>query len=181
MKKNFVISIIVIISCIVFYFILDQRLYYYGKSSFNFYHPLPLKIKPVFRHDFEGGFYLEDQHGFALISTGDYQYVGSSLKLAVKEILMYGYTDAKLIVLVKDTSGKKYFIEYIRNNNLSSKRDMIINIFESKTFIISKEEYTWVNVENDSFKRVELLRNYLVVVIIISFLISIYFAKRAKH
>ena len=53
----------------VAYFALDRQLFYYGKHDLNIYNSLPLKIKPEFRYDFEGGFVLWDEYGISLESS----------------------------------------------------------------------------------------------------------------
>lgn len=123
--KTYKIFFIVTLILGVLYLLLDRQLFYYGKNNFNIYGSLPLKVKPVFRYDFEGGFALEDEHGFQLISRGDCQYVHSDIKLNVKNIIGYGYADDTLIAFIENADGRKYFIEYIKNNKLPTTATML--------------------------------------------------------
>lgn len=170
MKKTL---IILIISTIIVYFILDKKLYYYGKNNFDIYNSLPLKIKPVFMYDFEGGFYLEDEYGFSLISKGINQYVGSERKFSIREIIKYGYTDKKLIVSVVDSTNKKYFIECIKNTSIKSNQDMIINVLDENA-IVNIEDYKWIEINHEYFKKIEIIRDYILISLILLSCLTIY-------
>ena len=59
MKKAIIILAVFLVLVSV-YFVLDRKLFLYGRNDLNIYSSLPLKIKPEFRRDFEGGFELID-------------------------------------------------------------------------------------------------------------------------
>lgn len=158
----------------VLYFALDRHLFYYGRNDFGFYRSLPLKVKPVFRYDFEGSFALEDEFGFRIISTGECQYVHSDIKLDVKNIIKYGYTKDTLIAFIENVDGKKYYINCFKNINSAIKQDMIINISDERVFNYP-EKLEWVEIEKNIkyARKVEILRNYTRFVFITLFLVLI--------
>jgi len=167
----------------VLYFTLDRQLFYYGKNDINIYGTLPLKVRPVFKYDFEGGFALEDEHGFRLISRGDCQYVHSDIKLNVRNIIGYGYAEDILIAHIENADGRKYFIECTKNNNPTSKQDMIIKVLDEGVRINLKE-LKWIEIEKNTkyIRKVELLRNYTMFILITLFLVLFYLmVKRAKR
>ncbi len=174
MKKNKIIVISILI-LVTLYFVLDRQLFYYGKNDIDIYKSLPLKIKPENRLDFEGGFSLEDEYGFSLISKGECQYVHSEIKLNVKEIINYGYNDETLIVFIEDESGSKYFIEFLKNNDIHSKQDISVNI-QNESTSIDLEKFKWIEIKNNEsqIRKLELFRNYTLIIISISILILIF-------
>lgn len=165
----------------VLFFALDRQLFYYGKNDFNIYGALPLKIKPVFRYDFEGGFALEDGYGFRLISRGDCQYVRSDIKLNVKNITGYGFAEDTLIASVVSIDERKYFIKCVKNNNPAFKQDMIINVLEEGV-PINQKGLKWVDLEKDRkyIRMVELFRNYSIVMFIVLFLVFVYWTYKKR-
>lgn len=164
-KKILTVLTLIIISVISYFAIkLDKKLYYYGKNIFSFHNPLPLNIKPVFRYDFEGGFALEDEHGFYIISQGKHQYMNSKMEFSIKEIIKYGFTDEKLIALIEDIKGEKYYIECLNNGDKHSKQDMIINVLDEITSI-HLEEYKWIKIEH--LDKIELHRSLLIFVFVV--------------
>ncbi len=178
MKKTLIIFLSIIVISLINYFILDRQLYYYGKSNFNFYQSLPLKIKPQYwGYDMGNlGFVLLDENEMTLISSGS-KYWASNIE--VKKIIKYGYTDEKLLAIVVDSTYRKYFIKCIKNIDVQSKQDITINVLDDKT-PINYEEYKWVEINESYFRKIELIRNYLVITFIISFLISIYLVIRLR-
>jgi hypothetical protein len=175
MKKTLVIFLVLIVISLITYFALDRQLYYYGKSNFNFYQSLPLKIKPQYwGYDMGNlGFVLVDESAMTLISKGDCQYLGSDLKFTIKQIIKYGYTNERLVAEVKDTLGEKYFIECLKNDDVHSKQNMIINVWQQK-IPLNIKEYKWIEIKEAYFEKIERIRNYLVITIVVLLLISAY-------
>lgn len=160
MKKTLLILLILIISCIVAYFKFDKKLFYYGKSNFDIYRPLPLKIKPVFKKDYKSEFRLEDEEGFSIASRGVHQYIGSDMEINIEKIIAYTFTNQKLNILIEDVHKKKYFIECSENTDYQSKQEMKIKVLAiNDNYDIDVK--TWINIDGNSLKKAELIRNYL--------------------
>lgn len=180
-KKNLIIiSLILFTVFVTAYIITDQKLYFYGTNSFSFYNPLPLKVKPVFRPDFEGGFALEDNDGFFLVSRGIYLYRFSPIKLSVSKIIGYGYTRDKIIALISDSSEHKYLIEFSQNPNASKGPNIIANVFNVNS-TINLNKYVWINVENSDNSKIEVLRKKLGVLCLVFFILAVFIIIRYKR
>lgn len=177
MNKKIIILIISIslIVSLTMYFIADKKLYYFGKNRFDIYESLPLEVKPIFQPSFEGGFALEDKNGFFLVSNGIYQYRFSQTELSVKQVLGYGYKHEQLIVLIKDSSEKKYVIEFFKNPDISQNPYILAKVFYSNG-VINSNEYKWIDVKNGNYADTEILRNRLGVICLVLLAILIYFA-----
>lgn len=169
--RIFKILLAIILIMGVVYFVLDRQLFYYGKSDFNFYGLLPLKINPEYRYDFEGGFVIWDEHGMSLVGKG-VKYWNSDIE--VDKIIGYGFTDEKLIVQVADTAGNKYYIEFSSNKNPQSKQDIIVNVWgeaEKPTL----KDCKWIKIKgNEKVEMIELFRFGSLVILILSALLVIF-------
>ena len=172
MKKLFVTILVLMMACLTVYFISDRKLYYYGKSHFNIYEKLPLKIKPQYwGYDMGNlGFVLVDESEMTLIAQGN-KYWTSNIE--VEKIIKYGYTAEKLIALVKAKDGKKYFIQCLKNKDTLSAQDMVIRVLEDSA-PINPKEYTWIELDEEYFRKTALLRNYSATIFIILTLVFIY-------
>lgn len=160
---------------------LDKHLFYYGLNELNIYGSLPLELKPVYRYDFEGGFAIEDNYGFYLISSGKHKYVGSEVEINIVKIIKYGIGDEILIAHVKDSIEKDYYIEFLKNEDIQSKQDILIN------FITQKDElklnnYKWFKIHSNEkrIKTLELLRNYTFIVLMLLIVIMVVTIVRSK-
>jgi hypothetical protein len=162
MKKILAVIRFSMVLVLIAYFTLDSQLYYCGKSRYNFYNKLPLKIQPQYWDYNNGnlGFVLVDEAEMTLVAKGDCQYSLSGKTITVKDIIKYGYTNEELVAQVQDTTGKKYFIEFLKNNDTNSKQDMIINILDD-SLGIDYDKYKWVEVEDEYFMNEEEQRAYL--------------------
>ncbi|MBW3545643.1 MAG: hypothetical protein KY428_08625, partial [Bacteroidetes bacterium] len=170
--KKIILIILSIVTLIVLIY-LDSKLYYYGQSWFDIYHPLPLKLTPVFRHDFEGGFAIEDQDGFYVISKGTLQYVGSDQKIEVQEILNYGFKNDELIANIIDSNNEKYQISLKQDHSEPGR--LIPSI--QKRINNAGEDYYWVQIDSNQkqIRRQKLLRNYLLMFSIVIFLVILWY------
>ncbi len=183
MKTIKILSATTIILCFV-YLIFDYQLYYYGKNDLNIYNSLPMNIRPHYRADFNGGFVLEDEFGFYLISNGQIQYKNSSIKLDVKDIVKYGYDDNIIIVQIINKNDKLYLIKFFPDNKTDNISAKILNENEKIS-----DKLNWIYLEdNTKLNAKELLRNYLFFAIIIiglfvflKLLIFLYNSKKFKR
>jgi len=66
--KTLKILFVSIIALAIIYYQLDKSLIYYGKNDLPIYHPLPFKIVPEYKPEFEGGFALRDKYEVAFIN-----------------------------------------------------------------------------------------------------------------
>lgn len=170
--------IFLLLFLLIFYFILDNKLYYYGRSNFHFYHSLPLNIRPVFNYDFGGGFHLEDKHGFWIISKGKHQYVGSELRFTIKEIIKYGYNENELIALVGDDYSNRYIIECMENCSNEVRQEMLIRVWSEKNFV-GHTSYKFIDIDEPFFKKIRLARNYLLMTCVVLFLVLFFLIFKA--
>ncbi len=162
MKKIRLLSAIAIILCFI-YLIFDYQLSFYGKNDLNIFSPLPMNISPKYQPEFNGGFVLEDEFGFYLISKGQNRYKNSNMELDVKDIVKYGYNDKIIIAQIIDKNNKLFFIKLSPN----PKTDNISANILSEDEKIS-DNLDWISLKDSTkLKTKELLRNYLFFAIII--------------
>lgn len=165
------VKIILIISFIlgVVYFILDSRLFYYGKSDFNIYNALPLNIKPDYRPDFENGFALYDEFGFTIAAKSNtYEFENKDVK--IYNVLRYCFDNEKLIAFVEDVESLPYSVVFchmgVNEIEVEIKNDISdINLKDFKCIEIKDNE--------KHIKKLELARNYIMFIFIILFLLII--------
>ena len=155
----------------VIYFVLDRQMFYYGRSDFDIYSLLPLKVRPEYRPEFEGGFLLWDEYGFSLVGNG-VKFRNSNIE--VDDVVKYGFSDERLLVQIKDTKKNKYLVEFKKSKDTQSEHRLRVSIVNSNDDFIS-DNYKWIKIQDDEkyIKRMELFRNYTVFVIIALFLILI--------
>jgi hypothetical protein len=168
MKKVNILVILILILGTTFIF-LDRQLFYYGKNILNVYHRLPLSIKPEFRNDFEGGFVLRDKYGFSLVNKGICQFVHSDIKFTINEIMRYGFMDDKLVAIVKDSDGHIRYIEFLKNIDINSNQDLLVNLYDNGAFM-GDENLNWIDINKDN-DRTERRRNIAGLIMIIVFTI----------
>lgn len=173
MKTTKIIFLLILILGSIF-FVLDRQLFYYGKNDFNFYHLLPLKIKPNFRYVYEGGFAIEDNYDFGLIAK-KFKYQINDENIEVDEILKYGFNNEELVAQIKDVNGNNYFIKCAKNNNKKSKSELSLTVWNEKMFLNS-EKYKWIEIKNNNgfIEKIEIFRYYISFIIIVLFLFLIY-------
>lgn len=178
-KKKILLTIAALIFALIFV-LLDEQLFYYGKNYFEFYNYLPFNIRPVDRPIFEGGFKLEDEYGFSLVSTGECQYGLSNKIITVKDIIKYGYKTDALVALIEDINYRRYFIECIKNKDTLSKQDIIFSIMDEDSFK-DYRTYKWIEIKMEKdIILLELFRNLSISIFIISF-IALVFISVTKH
>lgn len=174
MKRIRILGVIIVLLGVT-YFIADKQLSYYGKNDLKIYRSLPLQIRPEFRNDFEGGFVLRNREGFAIagkgVSVGEIGDTAFQYDI-IDKVLKYGFNTENVVVLVKDTSGHKYYVEYLRDNTMASKADIKVkDIGAELDFPVNK----WVNIQNDNhMKFIELCRNYSIIIAVILFFTLLY-------
>jgi hypothetical protein len=142
MKSTFFIMTWVVL-LIAAYIYLDHKLYYAGKNNFSLYGSLPLKIKPIFRHQFEGGIYIAEEEGMSLVYIGENRYFDNDIRVNVDSIVKYGYKSDEFVVYVHNINEKYGFIRFTKNNDHKSKREFYVDLID----IIperSMREYHWV-------------------------------------
>lgn len=179
MRVYKVLLLVLVLILGIVYFLLDKELYLYGKNNLNVYGILPLNIKPVFRYEFEGGFALEDNHGFYIVSKGKHQYVHSEIKLNIKEFTNYYFDKEKLIAQIVNEDNNTYYIEFLRNNTLQIKQDIIVNVWDSSS-TLQLHDLDCVKIKDNvnKFKKLELSRNFILIFLIISSLVFVFKAKK---
>lgn len=174
MKRISILGLIIVLLGII-YFIADKQLFYYGKNDLKIYKSLPLEIRPEFRNDFEGGFVLRNRDGFAIagkdVSVGEIGDTAFQYDI-IDKVLKYGFNNESVVILIKDTAGSKYYIEYLEDNTMVSKVDIKVkDISEELDFPIDK----WIDIQNGNHIRfIELCRNYSLFIAIILFFILLY-------
>lgn len=178
MKKQKVLLTIATLILGLTFMLLDGQLFYYGKNYIEFYNYLPFNIRPIDRPKFEGGFKLEDEYGFSLVSNGECQYGLSSEKITVKEVIKYGYKTDELVALIEDINGRKYFIECIKNKDTLLMQEIIFNILDEDSFK-DYRTYKWIEIEKDNTVLV-LFRNLSISIFIFLF-ITLMFIYLTKH
>ena len=137
---------------------LDKQLYYYGKNDWCIHDKLPFKIAPQYwGYDMGSlGFVLE-KNNETLISKGK---ISKLPDAEINEIIKYGFNKEKLVALVNDSGGKKFYVVCIKNPNIYSKQDFTIDVVPQESFI-NNDPLKWIDIENVSTKQMELVRNYL--------------------
>jgi hypothetical protein len=92
------------------YFYTDRQLFFYGKSDFKVFGPLPLNVKPEYWGYNRGnlGFVFADQYDFTIVKRGLNSYRDS--EVFVKDIIKYGFDQKRVIVAVADSLGSEHFI-----------------------------------------------------------------------
>src|SRR5450631_2782239 len=106
MKSLKTLFVLIVVLGIIFYR-LDKFLFYYGKNEIHIYHPLPFKIVPDYKPEFDGGFALRDKYGDAVAANGIF-YFFNHQKIFIKDLLAYSFDTKEMIVIVKDSTGTKY-------------------------------------------------------------------------
>lgn len=151
---------------------LDSKLYYYGLSWLDIYNHLPNDLTPVFRYDFEGGFAIEDKDGFYVISEGEHQFVGSTQKINIQQIINYGFRENELVANVINNKNEKYQIILKRNDHDSEQFRTSIQ----KGFNENMDSYTWVQIADyqDQFSLKKQVRDCFLVLSVIISLLMVY-------
>lgn len=169
------IIVIMLLLLLVGYFmiLLDKQLYYFGKNNWGIHDKLLFEITPEYWGYDRGmlGFVLV-QDGTPLIAAkGDAPW--SAPDIGIKEIIKYGFNKEKLAVLVKDSLGKEYYVECEKQSDTRSKQALKIIVVPKQGFI-SKEQFKWIEINNNSAGKMEEVRNYLEILLLFLFLIGIY-------
>ena len=159
---------IILVAFIITYFFMDRQLQLYGRSYFEVYHKLPMKIRPQFWGYDQGnlGFVLLDDHDMTLIARGN-KYFSSDV--VVSEIVRYGFDNEMLVAQIKDSTGSDFFVECTQNpkskENISVKVEMSLGI--------NNPQIEWIEIKDnaDQMIKVMILRNYLLVAIFVVILI----------
>ena len=138
----------------VVYLFIDGQLFYYGKNNLPIYNPLPFRIAPEFRPDFDGGTVLWDEHKEAIVGKG-VKYWSSNI--IVDELLGYGFKNENLIAQVKDTTGSIYYVEVGPNKNSQSRQKIIIAVW-SEAEKPKLDDYKWTEIKGN--RKVEKLESY---------------------
>lgn len=173
-----IILLILTISTSIAFFFIDKQLFYYGRSTFDFYKPLPLKIKAQYwNYDLGNlGFVLVDDYDMTLIAKGD-RYFGSDIE--VKEVLKYGYNDEKLIGQIVALDNKKYYVECLKSD-ANTKRDITTKVW-GETYNALDENYNWIIIKNAYIDNEITLRNCLGLLIIIFIISAFCFLLKAPN
>ncbi|MCG8409722.1 MAG: hypothetical protein MI739_00365 [Bacteroidales bacterium] len=168
---------IAILAIILTFFYLDGKLFYYGKSSFNFRDLNALQVKPKSIPEFEGGFCFIDNSGFEIIGRG-FKYKGYDT-VEVNTILGYGYNIDELAVLIESTDNRQYYAKFI-DNKVEAKKSLAVEIINQDEYI-GVDNLEWVDLSSTGQgKAFELTRNYLVLLLVVMFLILIFRIMRKK-
>ena len=160
-----------IITFLVVAVIIDGKLYYYGRNIWCIHDELPLKIIPQYWGYERGhlGFVLLDEYDMTVVASGS-KYWSSDIE--IRQILKYGFNKDKLVVLVVDTFGRERYVLLMKNDNKISKQYLEITVFSNVNFL-NDRNIKWVDVKKPT-KRLELVRNYLIVFSIILLFIIMY-------
>lgn len=175
--KKLIGGITLIILAMILLFIVDQKLYFYGKNDLILYKLLPFNVIPQYWGYNNGnlGFVLE-QKGETVIAKGMRYWEYPSL--IVNEILEYTFDNQKLIALVNDSLGNEYFIICKKTVNTP---DFNISVIAKGNFA-HPEQYKWIKIKDVSNQKIELFRNILEILVIVLIVITFsIFWKRRKN
>jgi hypothetical protein len=93
------------------YYLLDRKLFYYGKSDFTSYNLLPLKIVPDYTAEWEYGFILRDEYGFSIAAkVNSYPFNGKMVY--INKVIKYGFSKNQLVAVVSDSSRVIYCLMF---------------------------------------------------------------------
>ncbi|WP_075603011.1 hypothetical protein [Saccharicrinis aurantiacus] len=166
-----------ILAIVIALFYLDGKLFYYGKSSFNFCDLNTLQVRPKSIPEFEGGFCFIDNSGFEIIGQG-FKYKGYDT-VEVNTILGYGYDIEELAVLIESADNRQYYAKFIDDKAVVTK-SLAVEIVNQDEYI-GIDNLEWVDLSSTSQgKAFELTRNYLVLLLVIMSLILIFRIIRKK-
>ena len=147
MKINKVLLVVILILGTTFVG-LDKELSYYGRNILSIYNPLPLKAKPVFRYEFEGGFAIEDSFGFYLASQGRNRYVGNEGEVNIEAIIRYGFNDERLVVEVADSIGRLSYVEFV-DKRTQSERSIEAKIWMEQDTALELDNFEWIKIKGN--------------------------------
>jgi len=123
------------------YSYVDRQLYFYGRSDFDAYHPLPVNVKPDYwGYDLGNtGFVLVDDLDFVIVGKGS-KYKTS--KLIVNEVTKYSFDNGKIIVGVTDSTGREHLISmhHLSDSNIEISVDPNIDHISSNWIMIKGSE-----------------------------------------
>lgn len=161
---------------------LDKELSYYGRNVLDVYNSLPLKAKPVFRYEFDGGFAIEDSYGFYLASQGRNRYVGNEGEVNIEEIIRYGFNDERLAVEVTDSIGRLFYIEFMEREEVQPEQSLKAKIWKGQDTALELDSFEWVEIENneDYIRVLSIFRNYSILLISVLCLVFIFRIFRSK-
>jgi hypothetical protein len=176
--KTIKLFLVAILAAGICYFYFDKELFYYGRSHFDFYNLLPMSIKPEFTNDFEKGFVLMDEYGFFIVSENNSKYTYRSSpdkNIDISKVIKYGFNNERLVALIKDINGDKYYINSIKDVDYETNGKSFLNVINENDFI-NNSRCEWVLLENneDFIGERELLRNRLEMIIVVLVFIIIY-------
>lgn len=131
-----------------------------------------MHIVPEDRPDFEGGFILWDEYGISLVGKG-VKYWDSDIK--VDEIVKYSFNNQKLVAYVEDTTGNSYYIEFSPNNNQLTKQDINVEVWNSDK-VLKSGNFKYIDIKGNEkhIGKMKYLRNYLMFIFIILFIVTAY-------
>lgn len=159
-KRSTIILALFLVALVSAYLVLDKQLSYYGRNNFDWENEIPLKIKPIFGYDFEGGIYLADEYDMSIVTQGLNEYRNGD-SINVKTIKRYGYSDSKVLAEVVTTKGQ---IAYIALSNDTHKPDFLSIIILKN--ILPLTGYTWVDLSNaDMIRTTYVIRNWMFIFI----------------
>jgi hypothetical protein len=171
--KGLIILILLAISTTI-YIVSDSKLYYYGISDFNIEDKtLPLKLKPDFWSSDVSypiiGFAITDELNMLVIGKGKKWHQNNKV-IETKEIVKYGFDNKSLVAFIEATDNKFYYVEYAKNTDSTSKRELLYTVFPR----IDLEKYKWIDVKTDEKKvsQLAMFRTYSILLFIVpSFII----------
>lgn len=178
-RPIFIIAILIAITLIIL-FVIDAKLYYYGKNDWEVHDKLPFKIIPKYwGYDYGNlGFVLEE-NGEAAIAKG-VRYWGYP-NIHINEILKYGFNKEKILVLINDSLGKEYYVTFIKDLDLHSHHDSKVAMVP-KDSLINKENLKWIDIKNVTTDPIELARNYFeILLLVLIFILTRYLLKQRKN
>jgi hypothetical protein len=186
MKKRSILYVVIVLIIGTAYFVIDSKLYYYGKSKYNiFNNSLPLGMNP----DYWGadvsfpiaGLTIRDKYGLVLIGKDSY-YLFDGDTIKVSRIIKYGISENKLMAFIEDDNKLNYFIECQKNTSPPTKKELIINVLNRN--IEFEDDYKWIEFEDDKSKisRLVMIRAYtmLVAIVLIIVVPIIFLIRRRK-
>jgi hypothetical protein len=171
--STFVITPLFVLSaifCTLSYLKYDAKAYDYGLDCAFCNKELPYQLKPT--ADRYHSFTLLDEGGFELVGIG-FRYHRSSFK--IRSFLGYGYNENSVVVKGTDSLDNiKYLVSYeTGNNNKNNSPEISFKDLSSTDFEQTKETYYWVELDEDSFRKISLYRTLSLIGIVLSLLVIV--------
>jgi hypothetical protein len=140
------------------YFIVDHHLFFYGRSDFDLFSPLPLKIKPEYSFYYARDFSLSDEFGFSIAGEGVGYELDKGGVMNIRELLKYGFNDEKLVAIVEDKGVGGYCIEFSADGH----NEMNVRVYPNNR-PLKVNLYKWIQIKGNerNIEKIQLLRNWL--------------------